>query len=97
MYRGDRTDALLRDLRVSGRHPAPKNVPDYVNQKLLDLARQRNADFGCSDVAEKLEAMLKARITNGRMKNFYGLERMAHHLMFNEKSCPGRYKMSVSY
>jgi hypothetical protein len=27
-------------------NPAPKNVPASVRQKLLDLARKRDADFG---------------------------------------------------
>jgi hypothetical protein len=39
-------------------NPAPKNVPASVRQKLLDLARKRNADFGLLLVKYGLERML---------------------------------------
>lgn len=38
--------------------PAPKNVPASVRQKLLDLARKRDADFGLLLVKYGLERIL---------------------------------------
>jgi Nucleotidyl transferase AbiEii toxin, Type IV TA system len=39
-------------------NPAPKNIPASVRQKLLDLARKRDADFGLLLVKYELERIL---------------------------------------
>ena len=51
-------------------NPAPKNVPASVRQKLLDLARKRDADFGLLLVKYSLERIL------------YRLSRSGYHDVF---------------